>query len=282
MNRTVATATVVLITAFSARVAWSVEGFTEPFHQIELAAGEPGVLSELGVREGDLVRENQIVARLDTNVLEASLKIAKTRSEADGARQAAVAERDLRLAHFEKLRLLRQKGHATQIELERAETDYRIAQARVLIAEEELVLQQLECKRIEAQIQRRQIRSPVDGVVSEVFKEVGESFLSSDPKVMTIVQLNMLRARFSVSPRQAENLESGKAVQLTFPDSGDKPALANVETISPVMDAKSGTVQVTVLIDNSDGQIRSGARCLLKVKSSGGANRTRYTTKQSN
>ena len=245
-------------------VAEEVEGFTEPYRQIELAAGEPGILTEVHVQEGSRVAAGDLVAALDTDVLRATLELARERSTAAGALQASQAELELRASQRTQLQTLRDRGHATQRELERAETDYRIAKARVVMAEEELRLHQLEMKRIETQIARRQIRSPIDGVVSEVFKDVGEAFVGNDPRVATIVQLGQLRARFCTSPRAAAGLRPGQTVRLFLPDT-EQQAAGVVETVSPVMDAESGTVQVVVAIDNRGEQLRSGARCLLRV-----------------
>jgi RND family efflux transporter MFP subunit len=250
-----------------------------------LAAGETGILAQIDVQEGTRVAAGQLVAQLDTVILERTLEIARQRSVSVGALQAANAELNLRRKQLEQLQPLRDRGHATQRELERAETDVQIAAARVAIAEEELMLQRLECKRIEAQIERRQIRSPIAGVVSEVFREVGESFLANDPRVLTIVQIDRLRAKFSVSANQSRQLTRGQKVFLSFPEHGGQ-AQAVVESIAPVMDAKSGTVQVTVALDNPNGQLVSGMRCLLAIdgplrdekREESSPRKTRYTS----
>ncbi len=244
--------------------AEDVEGFTEPYREIELAAGEPGVLTEVRVQEGSRVAKDELIAALDTDVLQATWELARERSISDGALQATQAELDLRQTQLDQLRTLRDRGHATQRELERADTDLRIAKARMLMAQEELRMHVLEMKRIETQIARRQMRSPIDGVVSEVFKEVGEAFAGNDPRVATIVQLDPLRARFSASPGGAAGLSPGQTVPVFLPDTQQQTD-GRVETISPVMDARSGTVQVVVLIDNGGGRVRSGARCVLRL-----------------
>jgi len=243
-----------------------VEGFTEPYREIELAAGEPGILTEIHVKEGSRVAAGELVAALDTDVLRATWELARERAESSGALQASQAELRLRQSQWEQLQALRGRGHATQRELERAQTDLQIAQAQVLMAQEELRLHQLEMKRIETQIARRQFRSPIDGVISEVFKEEGEAFVANDPRVVTIVQLEKLRARFSASPAGVSGLTVGQPVSLVLPESNQQIE-GIVEIISPVMDAGSGTVQVVVMIDNRREQIRSGARCLLPLDS---------------
>ncbi len=58
------------------------------------------------------------------------------------------------------------------------------------------------------------------------------------------------------------------------------PITATVESVAPVMDAKSGTVEVTVAIDNPNEQISSGARCwlLMSGDAAGTSEPTRYTS----
>ncbi|MBJ41742.1 MAG: efflux transporter periplasmic adaptor subunit [Planctomycetaceae bacterium] len=240
-----------------------VEGFTEPFQQIELAAGEPGVLTEVLVHEDTRVTAGQKLGQLDTSVLEETFEIAKLRSESTGALRAAEAELELREKYLAPLSQLRGRGHATQREIERAIADVKVAQARVAMAQEELALQRLECDRIKAQIRRRQLFSPIDGVVSEICRDVGEFFMANDPRVLTIVQLDRLRAKFATEPTQADRIVAGQNVQLEL--NMGETIEAIVETVAPIMDAKSATVEVTVLIKNPNEAIASGTRCWLIV-----------------
>jgi len=165
---------------------------------------------------------------------------------------------------LEKFQRLRTAGHASQNELERAETNYEVAEAKVRMAEEEHRINSLEVRKLETHIQKRSIRCPADGVVTEVHREAGEATLASDPTVLTIVQLDSLRARFPVSVSQAAHFHVGDEVVVAFPDR-QKLASAEVQMIAPTTDAESGTVLVTLAIDNSKGLYRSGMRCILEV-----------------
>lgn len=140
---------------------------------------EPGIVDQIAVKEGERVTENQLLAKLDTEVLECTLEIARQRSRSLSALQAAEAEHGLRQKFLEQLSQLHDRGHSTQREIDRAEADLKVAEARVAMAKEEVELQHLECRRIEAQIERRTIRSPLNGVVSEVLRS-GASRLLSD------------------------------------------------------------------------------------------------------
>ena len=58
-------------------VAIQVDGFTEPYRTIDIAAAETGIIAEINVEEGDTVRRGQVLAVLDRDVLLALLAIAE-------------------------------------------------------------------------------------------------------------------------------------------------------------------------------------------------------------
>ncbi|MEM8680539.1 MAG: efflux RND transporter periplasmic adaptor subunit [Planctomycetota bacterium] len=248
-------------------VGWAygeaVEGFAEPYRVIDVSgASEPDLITEILVSDGDTVTKNQVIAIVDTSVLEASLDIARRRSEFTGQLEAAQAELRIRRDRAEKLKMLFDRGHASPLEVERAVADAAIAAAQVRLAQEDRELAALECNRIQAQIERRRFRSPIDGVVTEVIREVGESVQISDPKLMTIVQLDPLRVKFPVLAGRSGQYAVGDRVTVGLPELS-QAVDATVEMIAPVVDPKSGTVDVTCIIANDDGRLRSGMRCEL-------------------
>ena len=244
-----------------------VEGFAEPYRRIEMAAAsETGLITSIAVREGQAVKRGELLATLDVDVLVATLNIAKERSRLTGRYDGANAELEMRLRRLGKLQQLLREGHATEGEVERAQTDVIIAKSNVLLADEERRLAALECKRIEAQIQRRQVRCPIDGVVTEIRREVGEAVAINDPHLLTVVQLNPLRVKFSLTMEQAADLHEGQLLPMHLSEVSHA-ADATVEVVSPVLDAKSGTVQVTCVIDNKDNRYRSGMRCVVRLSS---------------
>ena len=125
---------------------------------------------------------------------------------------------------------------------------------------EEIDQYKLEMSQLDAQLERRRIRSPIRGVVVELLKKPGEHVSSSDPHVATVVQLETLRVIFHLPTSQAVKLRTGSQVGIILPETGQK-AFANVEYISPITSADSGRVRVDVLIDNRKNRFRSGIRC---------------------
>jgi RND family efflux transporter MFP subunit len=244
--------------------AQTVESFTEPYRKVDLVPAESGVLRSLEVREGEQVAKNQRVGALDCEVQEIALAIARANLDARGQLESAAAERDLRKSRLAKLQELQTSGHATHDEVERAIADLAVAEANFLAATEKRKIDELEHRRISALIERRILKSPIDGVVTRLYKEEAEFVGGSTAPLMTIMQLDPLRITFSVPNSHAQALRVGQSVALALPES-KRRAIGEVEFVSPVTDAESGTVRVKVLLKNSDGQYRSGVRCEIEL-----------------
>ncbi len=243
----------------------SFDGFTEPFHKIEVAASETGTVAQLMVREGDRVTKGQALATLDNDVLEVSREIATANVQAKGKLDSAIAERELRKTRLERIEPLRAEGHASQEEVDRATTDLAVADANCRAAREQHQLDELERKKIEAMIERRTLRSPIDGYVLKLQKDEREFVSANSATVATVVQLDPLRAVFSLPTAAAAKLTVDGTVDLELPESGAK-VRGKVEFVAPVTEAESGTVRVKVLIDNANGAYRCGIRCVLSAE----------------
>ena len=185
-----------------------IKAFTEPYRSIDIAASETGILSKLYVKEGDQIEAGVLLAKLNDDVLAASLAVGKETTESEGATKSAMAELKMQQDRFNKLNGLFQRRHASQTELDRAQSQLEIATAKVESVQDELRVKKLETKRIEAQLEQRRLRTPINGVVTEIFKDEGEFVSPSDPVVMTVVQLNPLTNHILCAPRRNQPIKS--------------------------------------------------------------------------
>jgi RND family efflux transporter MFP subunit len=240
------------------------EGYTEPFQSIALASSESGVLTLVKVHVGDRVRAGQVLIELEKDIQEANLKIAEQAIESHGPVDLARAEIELQNCRLKKLVMLRDEGHARQEEVERTKADIAIAKAKLLTAEEDLLMKKQEYERAKLFLERRSIRAPQDGVISEILKDSGEFIAANDPTILKLVQLDPLLAVFNVPAFEAVQLQIGQKVSLQFPV--EKQTVEGiVELISPLTDAESGTTRVKIRIANPEGRYRSGERCLFET-----------------
>jgi RND family efflux transporter MFP subunit len=239
----------------------TIDGFTEPFRKIELAPAEPGVLASLMAKEGDSVESGQLLGTLDNDVLQISLKISKQVLDSRGKLAAAKAERDLRAVRLDRLKELQPQGFAHREEVDRAAADLAVAEANVISLSEQHSLDELEYQKSQALLERRLIRSPIDGIITKIHHDQGEYVAGNNPVVFTVVQLNPLRAVFAIPAASASGLKNDQSVLLRFPDTRQE-CTGRIELVSPIIDAESGLVRVKVLIPNEDGKRPCGARCL--------------------
>ena len=235
------------------------EGFTEPFETIAVAAAEAGIVGRVHVKLGDRVQPGQLLMEMNTDVLHASREIAVAKQNSTARVRAAEFEYQSKQKRFEKLVNLLKDRAGTPEEVERAKAEANVAFERVQELKEEVNISALEVRRLDAQIERHRVRSPIEGVVVEIKKKLGEHVSSGDPQIVTIVRLDILRVVFHLPTELALQMKKGARVDLLLMET-DQTAAARVDYIAPVTSADSGRVRMDVLIDNPAGDYRSGIR----------------------
>lgn len=245
--------------------AAEIEGFTEPYRDLEVAASDTGIISSIDVKEGDRVQKDQILGTLDQKLLNATLEIADKSKSAKGRINSAQADIRMKAERAEKLQMLLTRKHASQEEVDRSVVEKEVAQAQLLAVQEELLVRALEYDRIKIQIEQRIVRSPIDGVVVRMHRDVGEFVSGNDPVVATIVQLDPLIATYSIPSIFTKEIKPNEEVNILIGE-GKTATKGTVDYIAPVTDAQSGTIQVKVRVPNPNNVFRSGEKCLLVVK----------------
>ena len=240
-----------------------VDGFTEPFRTIELSSDEAGALAKLRVEEGQTVSAGEVIASLDTRVQELQLEIASQAVERSSQLVAAKATLEKRRTVTNRLRELASKGHARDSELMRAELELSIAEAQVLSAKEEKAVHKIEKRRAQVLLDRRRIKSPFNGMIAKVHRQEGEFLSPLKPEIATLVQVDRLLARFMVPSSRVDQFEVGAPVEIELENG--RIVDGKVYRIGIVTDAQSGTVELKLVIENPNNEIRSGEICSLKI-----------------
>ena len=251
-----------ITTAYSHVRGEVLDTFTEPFEKSELATDDAGTIHQVNVKLGEPIARGQILARLDSRVLGARLRAAESRAASTARLRAAKATLDQAQRRLGKLRDISDRGHATSTEIQNAQTAVLLAETDVELAQEGQTQNQAEVDRIEAEIERRQTRSPFDGVVTRIHRRPGEYVSPSDPVIITVVRLDRLRAKFYLSTQRAETLQLQQPVALSL---AGREVEGYVEYVSPVTDPDGRTVRVDVVIDNPNLNHRSGVPCKLRT-----------------
>jgi membrane fusion protein, multidrug efflux system len=235
----------------------------EPRQRIKLATPIAGVLKEVPVDRGDVIHKGDVLARLESGVEKALLDLAEARAESD----ANIKSREARLKFLTKKRErtmeLQGKGAASTAALDEVESDYGMALEDLRDAKSNLRIAQLDVVRAAEVLKMRSIVSPIDGVVAERNLLGGEYAYEQAP-IMTIAQINPLNVEVFVPIALYDTINIGMEAIV----SGEQPVggqyTATVEVVDPLIDSRSGTFGIRLLLPNPNNKIPAGLRCKIE------------------
>ena len=243
-----------------------------------------GRLRDLPVDLGSVVHEGQVVAVLDLRDFELRVEQARTAlaqararlglpagdggddvkpEQASLVRQARAVLEQARLVRG-RMTELHHDGIVAKSELDTAEADYRVAEARYNEAQEEvrsraaLVAERRTQLHIaEQQLADATLRAPFDGAVRERHLSVG-GYLDVGAPVLTIVKMHPLRLRLAVPERDAARVAVGQDVDVRV-EAGRASARGKVARLSPAVDEATRTVMIEAEVPNREDALRPGA-----------------------
>ena len=216
-------------------VVLTASGYVVARRQITVSSKAQGRIVEMPVEENQHIAQGDLIARLEDDEQRASLALAEA--------EFADAERELR-----RKRLLVGRGTVSQIELDRAETTFRVAEARLALAR--------------VALGHTVIRAPISGTVIRKIRDVGE-FLTigvtaeGDPgsAVVTLADLSAIDVALEIGETEIRLVERD-AVALVTPEAlRDRRYLADVIEVAAMADRQKGVVPVKIRIRDPDPEL---------------------------
>jgi membrane fusion protein, multidrug efflux system len=185
-----------------------------------------GVVTEIKAEEGDLVRKGTVLAVLSSPSIEAGSERARL--------ELAAAQRK-----YEQSEKLHQTGAISDAEFLEASDAFGIAKASYQ----------------EARGTRgfTRLTSPIDGTVAIRNVRIGE-LAGGAEAAFQVVDLNRLRVIVNLSEGDLTHLGVGQPVSLAGTYNTAVRATGSVLRISPVVDAATGTIRVTLAVDPMSGE----------------------------
>ena len=129
-------------------------------------------------------------------------------------------------------------------------------EAELQTAQGQLTSAEGKMKGAEAQVSYSEIRSPINGVVTDRPLFAGETAAAGAP-LITVMDTSILIAKAHLAQSVAQQMKVGDTAQLQVPGIAD-PVDAKVSLISPALDPGSTTVEVWVKADNKKGELKVG------------------------
>lgn len=216
-----------------------------------------GYLQGIYVKEGEQVKEGQLLFRVDAATYKAAVEAANA-----NVQQMTAALEKAQL-EYEGKQKLRAKNVISDYELASSKSDLAVVKANLAAAQAALTSARNDLSYTE-------LRSPSDGVVGRIRYRKGDFVGPNQQEGLTIVADNRhIRAYFSMSETvlmdylsECKTMEAAvnqmPEVRLLLPNGQFYGQTGLVESISGIVDETTGAVSVCVLFDNCDGLLLSG------------------------
>jgi membrane fusion protein (multidrug efflux system) len=207
----------------------------EPNMMIELSSSVSGVLDTITVDRSDTVKKGQIVATLKSDVEQVKVK---------------ASQETLNVSRVEQKR---------SRELYR---DNAITLSEKEQSDHEAVLNKLEVEHAQANLELRNIRSPIDGVVVDRYLMPGE--FTEEKPVLKLAQLDPLRVEVVAPVTYFGLIKTGVHAQIKTEFGSFENLIAEVVVVDKVVDAASGTFGIRLELQNKDYKIPGGLKCTVR------------------
>jgi membrane fusion protein (multidrug efflux system) len=233
---------------------------TEGSRQVDIVARVSGFLDKIAYKEGDLVRDGQLLFQLDPKPFQAQLEAARGELQAQRAR-LTTAE-----ATLARVKPLAQQNALSQADLDKAQGEYDAAKAAVFSA-------QAKVTEAELNLGYATIRSPVTGLASRSAQREGAylNSLSADSKLTYVAAVDPIWVTFSVSQNQTAMLRDMIAkgqlvapknqqyeVELVLSDGSRYPHKGRISFADPSFSQDTGSFMVRAVLPNPKMELRPG------------------------
>lgn len=201
----------------------------ETERQVTITARVTGIVEAIRVEEGDLVEVGDVLLEIQAD--EYRLEVEKTAARLEKAEIDFARVEDMRKSDLLSAEEYDAKKY--ELDLARAESEQAILT-----------------------LSHTRVVSPFTGKIIGRHTEVGQ-LVSPPQPLFEIGDFSPLRSFVHVPSREMRNIRAGQKARLVL-DSDGTEIDGKITLISPVVDASTGTVKVTVEIDRYPGAVRPG------------------------
>ncbi|HKA24441.1 MAG TPA: efflux RND transporter periplasmic adaptor subunit [Candidatus Eisenbacteria bacterium] len=249
----------------------SANGYVVARTKASVSAKVPGRLRYLGVAEGSVVREGQIIASLENQDFAAARDAARA-AVAKSEAELAQAQRDLTRAQA-----LRDRQVISDTDLENVRTKEGVQEAQLKQDKAQAAL-------AEANLENTLVRAPFSGTVLRKDAEVGEIVAPSTAgggltrtAIVTMADLTTLEVEVDVNEAYIARITNAQPARIILDAYPDTSFAGRVRQVVPTADRDKATVQVKVSILDHDPRIlpEMGAKVVFEEK--GGASSSSAT-----
>jgi len=215
-----------------------IQGRIEGDQNIEVSPQTPGLVVKVNVNEGDAVRQGQVLAELDSKVIQRGLDEIKT--------QLALAN-----ILFQKQKTLWDQKIGSEVQYLTAKSNKESLEKRLASMQEQLAM--------------NKIKSPINGTVENVPFKIGQVVSPGLPtSTIRVVNMSGVKVLADVAEAYTSKIKRGNEVLVSFPDI-DENISARVTFTSTVIDQTNRTFRVEAHLAHSRADLRANMIANLKI-----------------
>lgn len=226
------------------------EGITLPYKKYEINFATMGVIKDVKVKEGDVIKPKDLLLQQDSTEEEAELAILEFDATNQLPIDAAKANEALKQVEFEAKDRLKNAAHGNDLEWAKAKAELQIAKIQVQQAQTELEQKKLKRDKQKTRVENMKLVSKVEGVVQKVVNDLGANVDPTKPSII-VVQNNPLLVEVHVPALASLELKNGDKMRVSFDKKLWKEATVSYR--EPEANAGSGTRMIHLELPNPEG-----------------------------
>jgi membrane fusion protein, multidrug efflux system len=224
-------------------------GVVEPIQTVAVQAQVSGALQRVAFKEGDEVKQGQILFQLDPRPYQAALEQASAVLERDRAQAANAA------AEAKRYESLAEKEYVTSQQYEQIRTE--AAASRATLAGSQAAVDQARLN-----LQYATIRAPIAGRTGSLLIRQGNLVRANSAEALVkINQLRPIQVRFAVPATNLPLIQAHigkKLVVRAEPSGGGDPTEGTLSFLDNAVDTSTGTILLKGRFPNDDGTLWPG------------------------
>jgi len=201
---------------------FSIQGSTQPFQEVVVASEATGKISQLFIKQGDVVKAGAPLCRVEIKLKEIELK-------------SAIVQLDKAKRDYEKFVALQAASNISVSEVESAQV--------------QMMQWTYNVQSIEQQIKESTVYAPFQGMIIEKAVDVG-GYIQVGTPVATLINIQKLKAQVWLNEASISNLQINDAVRLELDAMSNLRIQGLIKFINPKA-SDAGKFQVLIEFDNT-------------------------------
>lgn len=243
-------------------------GYVHSKKHATVSADTTGRLTDIYVQEGEKVKSGQLIAKIDSSVLEAQLSLAEAQHEkAKLNYQQSLLEVDEASVNLTRIEKLNREDFISKEQLETSRFTLAHLNARlearlgeIAVAEESVNIQK-------KQLERAYIRAPFSGVVTELAAEVGEivSPISAGggftrTGICTIIDVGDLEVEVQISENYIRKVARGQKAVISASFAPEEEISGTVSYVMPHANKETASFTVKIALNDRSSMLSPNVR----------------------